>query len=290
VNGFALSIGAAALFGGYLVGVKRFFSHYPSTLFVMLTYVFAIGWYLPLMTLIGPVHLLQLEVGIRGNAVLLATGIFTAIAHYVFYRALALGDVSYVTPISKIVPVFVLPLEFILLQQSLSWIQITGALIATAAVYVANYQHGSLLTPFERLARSKAALLALLSAAAFGVVDIGKRVSMQELGVQPSSFVLIMLILVPCLLMPGAFNNRHAVDWWADRHLLAIAGLTLLAGQYLVATAFETLPASIVSPIVNTQAVIAVLLGNLLLDESQLRTRLAASGLAVLGVVLISAG
>ncbi|MFC7042793.1 EamA family transporter [Halonotius sp. GCM10025705] len=75
-----------------------------------------------------------------------------------------------------------------------------------------------------------------------------------------------------------------------DRWKLLLAGGVLAAGQHLVSVAFVALPASVVSPIVNTQAVIAVVLGSLLLGEPHARLRLLAGGLAVGGVVLVSIG
>jgi drug/metabolite transporter (DMT)-like permease len=289
-NGFLLSVAAALVLGSYLVGVKQYFSHYPPALFISLTYGIAVAWYLPAAALTVPTDQLVPSVSARGAAVLLGTASFTALALFAFYRALSIGDISFVAPISKIVPVFVLPLEVLLLGQRLSALQVAGIVVATAAVYVANYRWGSLLAPLRQLVRSKAALLALASAAAFGVVDVGKRVSMQELGISPEVFVLTMLVLVAALLSPSALTHRDAVDWWVDRRLLALAGLVLVIGQHLVAVAFETLPASVVSPVVNTQAVVAVFLGSLLLGESQLRLRMTAAGLAVFGVVLISLG
>ncbi|MEF8822477.1 MAG: DMT family transporter [Halovenus sp.] len=289
-NGLLLSVAAAVVLGSYLVGVKQYFSHYPPALFVSLTYVAAVVWYLPVAVLTVPADQLVPAVGTRGAAVLLGTAGFTALALFAFYRALSIGDVSYVAPISKIVPVFVLPLEVLLLGQRLSALQVGGVVVATVAVYVANYQQGSVLAPLGQLVRSRAALLALASAAAFGVVDVGKRVSMQALDITPEGFVLTMLVLVAALLSPSAVTHRDAVDWQADRRLLALAGLVLVIGQHLVAVAFETLPASVVSPVVNTQAVVAVFLGSLLLGESHVRIRMAAAGLAVFGVVLISLG
>ena len=289
-NGFALSVAAALVLGSYLVVVKRYFSHYPPALFVSLTYVIAVVWYLPAAALAVPTERLVPSVSVRGAAVLLGTAGFTALALFAFYWALAIGDVSYVAPISKIVPVFVLPLEVLLLGQRLSPLQVAGVVVATFAVYVANYRHGSVLAPLRKLARSKAALLALASAAAFGVVDIGKRVSMQELGISPEAFVITMLVLVAAFLSPSAVNHHDEVDWWADRRLLALTGLVLVIGQHLVAMAFETLPASVVSPVVNTQAVVAVFFGSLFLGESHVRVRMTAAGLAVVGIVLISLG
>lgn len=289
-SGFVLSIAAALVLGSYLVGVKRYFSQYPPTLLVALTYSVAMAWYLPAVALAVPMDQLIFSVGLRGGAVLVGTAGFTALALFAFYRSLAIGDVSYVAPISKIVPVFVLPLEVLLLGQELSALQVGGVCVATVAVYVANYQSDSLLAPIRQLARSKAGLLALASAAAFGVVDVGKRISMQELGVSPEGFVATMLVLVTLFLTPSAVRNCRAVDWWGDRYLLAVAGLVLVIGQHLVAVAFQTLPASVVSPIVNTQGVVAVFLGSVLLGEPHVRVRLAAAGLAVIGIVFISIG
>jgi drug/metabolite transporter (DMT)-like permease len=290
MNGIVAAVAAALVLGGYLVGVKRYFDHYPPTLFVVLTYVAGVGWYLPFAVATVPVDRLVPALGVRGGVILVGTAVFTALALLAFYRSLTIGEVSYIAPISKVVPVFVLPLEVELLDQQLSWVQGVGVGVATAAVYVANYRQGSLLAPLRQLARSEAALLALASAAAFGVVDVGKRVSMQELGVSPEGFVLTMLVLVAVLLAPSAFTHRDAADWRADSSRLFLARLVLIIGQHLVAVAFETLPASVVSPVVNTQAVVAVVLGSLLLGESHVRVRVTAACLAVLGIVLVSLG
>ena len=289
-SGFVLSVAAALVLGSYLVGVKRYFSHYPPTLLVTLTYAIAVAWYVPVVAVVVPVEQLVFSVSLRGVTVLAGTAGFTALALFAFYRALTIRDVSYVAPISKIVPVFVLPLEVLLLGQRLSALQVAGVCVATVAVYVANYRKESLFAPLQQLARSRAGLLALASAAAFGIVDIGKRVSMQEIGVSPEGFVITMLVLVTLFVAPSAVRNRRAVDWWDDRYLLTGAGLTLVVGQHLVAVAFETLPASVVSPVVNTQGVVAVFLGSVLLGEPHVRVRLTAAGLAVVGIVFISLG
>jgi drug/metabolite transporter (DMT)-like permease len=54
--------------------------------------------------------------------------------------------------------------------------------------------------------------------------------------------------------------------------------------------AVTTLSASIASPIINTQAVVAVLLGGVLLGEDAFRVRLLAAGFAVAGVTMITVG
>lgn len=290
-QGLLWSAAAALALGGYLVVVKRYFDHYPAPVYVVCTYAAGLVWYLPVVLVtVPPGRRLPATLSVGGAAVVLGTAAFTGLALLAFYRALAVGDVSYVAPLSKLVPVFVLPLEVLLLGQRLTALQVAGVVVATAAVYVANYRTEGLLAPLRRAASTPAARLALVSAAAFGVVDVGKRVSMQELAVPPETFVLAMLVTVGLLIAPLAARDWGSVPVQADAPKLFAVGGLAVAGQYAVAVAFETLPASVVSPVVNTQAVVAVVLGSLLLGEADAARRLAAAALAVGGITLIALG
>jgi drug/metabolite transporter (DMT)-like permease len=66
------------------------------------------------------------------------------------------------------------------------------------------------------------------------------------------------------------------------------AGAIVAVGEHLTTVAFGALPASIASPIINTQAIVAVVLGGILLGERHFRLRLVAAVLAVVGVTLLS--
>ena len=290
-SGLVAAIAAALLIGGYLVGVKHYFSHYPPTRYLAVVHLIGLGWYLPAIATAGTLNDLFPPLSAGEIAFVAGTVGLIAVALAAFYHALAIGDVSYVAPISKIVPVFVLPLEVLLLGQRLAAIQVVGVGVATSAVYVANYRGKSLLAPIRSLRSRRAALFGLASAGLFGVVDVGKRISMQELAVPASGFVVLTLALVPVALAPVAIRRgRAAVEWRSDWGKLVAAGGVLAVGQHLVSVGFVRLPASVVSPIVNTQAVVAVVLGSVLLGEPHARRRLLAGGLAVLGVLFVSLG
>lgn len=81
-----------------------------------------------------------------------------------------------------------------------------------------------------------------------------------------------------------------AIDVRGDLPKFAATGLLLATANHVVMYAFGALPASIASPIVNTQAIIAVVLGGIVLGEEQFRIRLVAAGLAVVGVTPIAMG
>ena len=65
------------------------------------------------------------------------------------------------------------------------------------------------------------------------------------------------------------------------------AGAFVALGEHATAVAFSLLPASIASPIINVQAVIALLLSGILLREEAFALRLLAAALAAHGVTLI---
>ncbi|ELZ22233.1 hypothetical protein C475_17013 [Halosimplex carlsbadense 2-9-1] len=290
--GLAYAVAASLILGVYLFCIKRYFDDYPSTVYVAVTFAMSLLWYLPIAAVASDGGLLPAGFGAPGVGMFVLTVGGSILAFLASFRAIAVGDVSYVAPISKIVAVFVLPIELVFLNEQLSAVQIAGVVVATAAVYVANYEPGKLLDPFVRAVHSRPAGLALASAAIFGVVDVGKRVLTQELRVPPETFNLVMFAAVPLALAPLAARRWPVREGGvrSDLHLFAGVGLLLAVAEHFVMLAFSTLSASLASPVVNTQAVVAVLLGGVVLGEENFRVRLVAAAFAIGGVTMITVG
>jgi drug/metabolite transporter (DMT)-like permease len=286
--GLGFAVLAAFVWGGYIYLLKRSFDSYPPAGLVVLVNGFALLWYLPV---VGLDRQRVLDSAGAFSAADLGMTIFasgmTAAALILFLRALATGEVSYVTPINKIVPVFVLPIEIVFLGQFLTPLQVIGVIVATLAVYVANYEPGSFLRPFVKAAHSRPAQLALLSAVGFALSDVSRRVALQELAIAQRLWVPMLLVTVAVLLAPAAIRNPPDVDR-TDLLKFVFAGGLVALGEHLTTIAFAALPASIASPIINTQAIVAVVLGGILLEERHFRLRLVAAVLAVVGVTLLS--
>ena len=306
--GLPFAIGAAIVWGVYIFVLKRSFSGYPPAGLTVLINAAAIAWFLPvtvattdlgelglggadpagdpagtLVALVGSIAAVDPAIA----AVVAGTATATAAAFVLFLRAIAAGDVSYVTPINKVVPMFVLPLEVLLLGQVLTPIQVAGVVVATAAVYVANYEPGSLLAPIVSAVRSRPAQLALLSAACYALGDLGKRVALQELAIPGTLWVPLLIGGVGLVLLPAAIRNPPDVTR-QDAPKFIAAGAVVALGEHLTTVAFAALPASIASPVINTQAIVAVVLGGVILGERYFRIRLVAALLAVIGVTMIA--
>jgi drug/metabolite transporter (DMT)-like permease len=290
--GLAYAAAGALLFGVYLVVYKRYFSGYPTTVYVFSLESLGLAWYLLIAAVTyggGP----AVPAATPPWAALLFVGVAVAAggASVVSIRALQVGDVSYAAPLSKLVPLFVLPLELAVVGGALGGLQVAGVLVATGAIYVANYDPaaGSALAPFRAAVTDPAGRLALASAAMFACVDVGSRLLLQELALAPQAvaagtFVGIVLVTAPFALRQG----RAAFAGLLPRLVPVAAAFAV--GVHLVTLSFARLPASVASPIVNTQAVVAVLLGGLLLREEATGRRLAAAGLAVAGIGMLALG
>ncbi|ELZ92920.1 hypothetical protein C440_12404 [Haloferax mucosum ATCC BAA-1512] len=288
--GIFYSVLAAFVWGVYIFVLKRYFPGYPGAVLTVVVNAFAVAWYLPVSVVTFEPSAVPspAEIGADGTVIVAGTAVLVGVAFILFVDALDAGDVSYVAPINKLVPVFVLPIEILFLDQFLTGLQVAGVAVATVAVYVANYEGGALLDPLRRAVRSRPAQLALASAACYAASDVGKRVALQELSIPTSVFVPILFAGAGIAVLPVALRKWTSVR--GDLPKFAAAGALVALGEHITSTAFGLVPASIASPIVNTQAVIAVVLGGVVLREAQFGTRLVAALLAVTGVSLIAIG
>lgn len=290
--GVIWSVAAALLLGVYLFVYKRSFDGLPSPVYVATVEILGFLWYALIAAATWPASEPLVPPTFGTEEGLLLVGICGAIAgaNLVSMQAFKLGDVSYVAPLNKLAPAFVLPFEVALLAAAPSPLQTVGLALAVAAIYVANYEGGGLLMPFRRAADSLPARLALFGAVLFAVGDVGVRALLSGTDLTPQALALATFAGVAVVATPVASRQ---VRWTQLRPALpGIAALAALfaAGIHLTTIAFNVAAASVVSPIVNTQAIVAVLLGGVVLGEKGLWRRLGAAVVAVSGVALIAAG
>lgn len=290
--GIAYAIAAALIWGSELFILKRYVTSIPASTLTVCINAVAFLWYTPVaLATVDPAAVPSLAtLGWSGIGAVLGAIIATAAAFLLFLFAIQTGEVSYVAPINKIAPVFVVPAEVALLGEVLTPLQLLGVVVATVAVYVANYRPGAggLLEPLKRAAVSQPARLALLSAVGFAAADLSRRLALQEGGIPPGAFVIIILSGVMLVLLPLAVRRSTLAEIrpWVPTFLGL--GLLVATGEHVTSMAFSLAPASIASPVVNTQAIVAVVLGGLVLGERYFRIRLLAAGMAVAGVTLIA--
>jgi drug/metabolite transporter (DMT)-like permease len=287
--GLVYALAAAGIWGGYLFALKRYFVGIHGAVLTLFVNVSAIAWYLPVAAVTGDGGIPSFPaLSPTAAGVLVATILLGGAGFLLSVRALAVGDVSYVAPIAKIVPVFVLPIEVLGLGAVLDPLSILGVGVATTAVYLANYEGGHLVEPIRRARHSRAAQLALFSAMLYAFSDIGRRVVLGDYTFPTRVWVPTFLGGIAIAVLPLALRRWPSDGVRPHLKLFVLSGSGVALGEHVTALAFAAAPASIVSTLVNGQAIVAVLLGCVLLGEPGLRRRLAAAVLAVVGVGMIA--
>ena len=94
------------------------------------------------------------------------------------------------------------------------------------------------------------------------------------------------------LLLPAAFNKRHAAAAVLRSAGREVAGVALLAplSYILVLVALRSTPVSYVAPVREVGVLIGAALGVRVLAEGNARRRLAAAGAILVGVVALALG
>lgn len=287
--GSSYALAAAAVWGVFLFYFKRNLGDYPPTVALVLTSVFGVAWYLPVTgyALWGGASVVPSSFGVTQFAFAALTVVLFALALLTFYAAIGRGTVSLVTPISKIHPVFVVPMEVLVLGAHVAPLQVVGIVLATVAVYLANYSGDGLLLPLRRLVSSRPAQLGLLSAVLMALVNVSQRALLYDFAMTPQVWVVVKNGGVALLLAPLA-ARRWSVDVRGNLPTLAVAGLFVATGEHLVALAYAGIPASVAAPLISLQAIVAVVLAGVLLDEDDFLIRLVAALVAILGIAFVT--
>ena len=289
-TGIVYGLMAATAIGLSSFIYKNYLSQYSVLVYVTITYFWAFIWYIVLVSFIRPQTTVSFTFTPTSVVLLSFVVITMALGVGFSIRAVKLGELSYVAPLYNLVPLFVLPLEVILLQQTFTAAELTGILCATAAVYVVNYNSSSVIAPFTAVIDRRPAGLALASAGFFALTDLSKRVTLQEIAVPPSVLAAAVFLGMVVCMAPFAIQqwSRSVITIRSNLLLFATTGALVSIGEYAVVLTFASLPASLASPLISFQSVIAVVLGGVVLQETEFRRRIVASFLLLLSVALIA--
>ncbi|BCS97193.1 membrane protein [Desulfoluna limicola] len=276
---FALSLSLAACFGwgiaDFLGGLKS--RHLPTITVLTVSNIFGVAMIFALVCLRGT--------PLPDDPALwwaVAGGMTGIIAMFLLYKALAIGPMSIIAPISSLGAI--LPLAVGLTTgDELSTLQCMGIPTAIAGTLLAVREKGE---KKKRTTRSKGVWMALASAVAVGCFLI---VMDRASAVDPYWSALIMRSSYGVFLTPFVFVLRPPLNV-GRLHLPGIITLGVvdaLAGfAFAMATTVGML--SLVAVVGSLYPAVTILLSSVLLRERLLPTQYVGVSLALAGVVLIS--
>jgi drug/metabolite transporter (DMT)-like permease len=214
----------------------------------------------------------------------------TACLHVGYFVALQLGydrgDLSLVYPLARGTgPLLSVAGAVALLGERPTPVALAGTLLVGAGVLGLS---AGVTTRDERAAT----LFGLLTGLSIACYTLWDKQAVTAGGIPPLLLTWSSDAGRSLLLLPAAFNKRHAVAAVLRSAGREVAGVALLAplSYILVLVALRSTPVSYVAPVREIGVLIGAALGVRVLAEGNARRRLAAAGAIVAGVVALALG
>ena len=216
-------------------------------------------------------------------------GSLNAITTVLSIKAVKNSDLSLVSPIAALSPLFLLVTSPIMIGEFPKFLGFVGVLFIIIGSYVLNIKEkkNGYLAPFKALYKEKGPRLMLIVAFIWSITS-----NLDKIGVQNSTAIFwiisinafVAVIMLPVMLYrPKRFGN-------IAKNLNVLVPMSVFSVISLVFQMISislTLVAYVIS-IKRTSAVMSVVLGKLFFREKNIRERLAGSILMIIGVILIT--
>jgi len=221
-------------------------------------------------------------------------------ASFLFMSALSKGDLGLTYPLLALTPVFVIPIEWMVLDALPGPWGAVGIGLVVLGVYLLNFRERSagLLAPFRALAGDPGAVRMLVVAVLWSVSGTFDRVAVLESSAAFYSFTLSAALSVLYLPLALRSGRRHSKGEGSEAGLrqralragfwvLALHGLLFSCVISLQMSSLSLALASYVLSIKRSGAIFAVLLGYFVYREGRLAPRLLGASVVVAGACVL---
>lgn len=274
-----------AIIASFSKGLEKILHRYVLVSEDSLSYAFI--WHLIVAILFLPLFILNFqspEITIAWLYVCISASLW-ALVGYTGYKSYSLLDVSIKAPIDKSRLFFVLLISIIFLKETLTVEKVIGTLFIFLAIWLVSYKSKKKNSKISL----KGIILSIISAIIMATALTFDKFAVQYFS--PEMYPFMVYFLPSMILLPFCFNKTKEIKSIFQNNFKATFGTAFLGAiyYYLLLKAYTYLDASIVIPITELSALIAVLGGIIFLKERKdIGRKLIAVVIAILGGFLIS--
>jgi len=229
------------------------------------------------------------NIPLNGIVLAVLSGLLNCIAVYFFNSSIHLGELSEQIPLTRLSPVFTAILGFLILNETMNLSKVSGILLMTAGSILVLKEPGySIMDSFKKIFTEKAAGLAVLSSIMYALTSIIDRAGTQLVRPQIYLVIIYSVIAVSFTLIAVRKSNSEFKKVYSENWLLyLVSGVLTVTGSLSIFHAFSLAEASMVMPILQLQAVIAVGIGGVYFKEKQLLLKTIGVSILILGLVFL---
>jgi drug/metabolite transporter (DMT)-like permease len=196
-------------------------------------------------------------------------------------------DFGIASPLKKLKPAFVGVLEPVVFGIPFVWPVLAAALTTAGGAYIVLIEDNDIWAPFRRI-HSPELWLGLGVAVSYAVLSLGTRFGV--LNVSPFTYGALVFTTMTAgfgtWLAHRGELSLVATDWLTSRRAVTVGGLGV--GRSLATWfAYALASATLITSVTQLTVVVDVLIGGLLLGESETKMRLLGAAVILLGVVAL---
>ena len=279
---FLLAMGSALFFAAQSTAAKRISDELHPDVTTWGAFVFAVPLYLAVLAWDGLPEVQPAFWWFAGTSVAV-----NLVALPLFFRSLAITDLSLALPLASLSPLFALGTEYLLLGEVPSPLVIPGvaAIVVGAWVLQVDRARGGLLAPLLALGRDRGARGMLIVAALWSVAAVADRGAV--LASSPSFYNVVFDLSFLAVFMPFLLWKRRPLMRGLRRYPFLLVMVGVLGGVMALSqmAAVQIAPAANVIAIKRLAALIGVLVGWLVFKERGIAGRLGGASLMVGGAI-----
>jgi transporter family protein len=248
-----------------------------NSLSILFTLI-VLAWFLPT----GKIHIGWTEAGL----LVVLAGI-NLVAHYNFYRAFELGEVSIVSPVISAYPPVSVFLAVLFLGENLSWFRILVILMIVAGVVLTSTD----LRKLRHIHTVKGVKEALISALMYGVLFFVMGIlhkSMDFLNLLVFSNLFLDTAVVTLAVSKGGLPALKDIKYKSMVPIMLVSSVMGIAAWLLYNYGITTELVSIVTTLGSMGSVITVILAIVFFKDRLILNQKIGIAITLLGIVLIS--
>lgn len=224
----------------------------------------------------------------------LATGVAAVlriVENYFIARALAVSDISIVSPLLAFIPVASVPPAVLILGEVPTLLAGVGIVLVSLGAYLLNVEQQGVMASVTALWNDQGARYILVAVILFSAVPAIDKVALSYAG--PLHYTFFLLTVMSGLLLVVLEGRKQSWRASAQRSWRGLALVGAATGLMLLAIMFgyQTAHVSYIQAFKRVSVVLSILVGWVLFEEDgYLPARLLGGVIMVMGAVLITVG
>jgi uncharacterized membrane protein len=215
--------------------------------------------------------------------------ICTPLETYFYYKAIKDEELSLSLPILSLSPVMTIGFAALFLGEFPTVLGAVGVITILCGVYalkIGHARHG-LAEPLYHLSRNKSVQFMVIVALSLGFASILDKIAVTSANAYMAALINYVLISIVLFLIAWVKAKEHMVQLKTHFKAFSIVGAVVAGYTLLYLLALQEGNTAYVVAIRNASLLITILLGVFWLKEKDLRTKLLAGSVIVVGLILI---